>query len=244
MGDGILQPLCFRLKEFHLRQQLRQQRNGLLPLLACVDHVDVVQRGLQLLQLGVHRRDLLVPLGCQVPALGLHGGRTTLQLRLPFRHAGIEIILPADHAFLVAEDLLCGQPLVPGQRDKAKVHVRCLFIHVYHGRNNIFLAYTLLQKVKGPPEVLRHFHFVSLGKLRADRYQCVHELHAVLPYPAACHLDAVPDLLFVAPSGRHQMEVLRRAAEVNVRVAGVAVLCPLVVGTQCLGRAALVLCKS
>ena len=179
-----------------------------------------------------------------MPALGLHGGRAALQLRPPFRHAGIEIILPADHALLVAEDLLCGQPLVPGQRDKAKVHVRCLFIHVYHGRNNIFLAYTLLQKVKGPPEVLRHFRFVGLGKLRADRYQCIHEFHAVLPHPAACRLDAVLDLLFVAPLGRHQMEVLRRAAEINVRVAGVAVLCPLVVGTQRLGRAALVLCKS
>lgn len=124
------------------------------------------------------------------------------------------------------------------------MHVRCLFIHVYHGGENIFLAYTLLQKVKGPPEILRHFRFVGLGKLRADRYQCIHEFHAVLPHPAACRLDAVLDLLFVAPSGRHQMEVLRRAAEINVRVAGVAVLCPLVVGTQRLGRAALVLCKS
>ena len=92
---------------------------------------------------GIDRCYRLVPLRRQVPALGLHGGRTPLQLRPPFRHAGVEIILPADHAFLVAEDLLCGQPLVPGQRDKAKVHVRCLFIHVYHGRNNIVLAYTL-----------------------------------------------------------------------------------------------------
>ena len=36
-----------------IRQQLRQH-------LACVEHIDVVQRGLQLLQFGVHRRDLLV----------------------------------------------------------------------------------------------------------------------------------------------------------------------------------------
>ena len=43
-----------------IRQQLRQQRNGLFPLLARVEHVDVVQRGLHLLQFGVHRRDLLV----------------------------------------------------------------------------------------------------------------------------------------------------------------------------------------
>ena len=120
----------------------------------------------------------------------------------------------------------------------------CGFVHVYHGGENIFLAYTLLQKVKGPPEILRHFRFVGLGKLRADRYQRVHEFHAVLPYPATCRLDAVLDLLLIAPPGRYQMEVLRRAAEINVRVAGVAVLCPLVVGTQRLGRAALVLCKS
>ena len=51
---------CFHLKGFHLRQQLRQQRDGLLPLLARVEHVDVVQCGFQLLQFGVHRRDLLV----------------------------------------------------------------------------------------------------------------------------------------------------------------------------------------
>ena len=31
MGDGIPQPLCFRLKGFHLRQQLRQQMDTLRP---------------------------------------------------------------------------------------------------------------------------------------------------------------------------------------------------------------------
>ena len=58
VGDGIPQPLCFRLKGFHLRQQLRQQRNGLFPLLACVEHVDVVQCGLQL------------PAGKEIPTAG------------------------------------------------------------------------------------------------------------------------------------------------------------------------------
>ena len=122
--------------------------------------------------------------------------------------------------------------------------MRRLFIHVHHSGDDIVLTNAILQKLKRPSEIFFHFGFVGLCKLRADRYQRVHELHAVLPHPAASHLDAVLDLLLVTPLWRHQMEILRGAAGINIRVAGVDLLCPLVVGTQRLGRAALVFCKS
>ena len=83
-----------------------------------------------------------------------------------------------------------------------------------------------------------------LCELRADRHQRVHEFHAVLPDAAARHPDAVPDLLLVAPAGRHQMKVLRGTAPVDIGVADVEILRPFVVCAQRLGRAALVFGKS
>ena len=91
------------MERFYIRQQLCQQRNGFLTLLSCVQHMDAVQRRFQLLQLGIHGRDLLIPLWRQMLAFCLYGWSAALQLRPAFRHAVIEIILPADHIFLVAD---------------------------------------------------------------------------------------------------------------------------------------------
>ena len=77
---------------------------------------------------GIDRCYRLVPLRRQVPALGLCRRRITLQLRPPLRHAGVEIILPANHGLLVAEEFLCGQPFIFRQRDEAEVHVRRCFM--------------------------------------------------------------------------------------------------------------------
>ena len=77
---------------------------------------------------GIDRCYRLVPLRRQVPALGLYRRRTTLQLRPPLRHAGVEIILPANHGLLVAEEFLCGQLFIFRQRDEAEVHVRRCFM--------------------------------------------------------------------------------------------------------------------
>ena len=82
-SGGLSQPLSLRLKRLYIRQQLCQQRGGLLALLACVEHIDVIQRSFQPLQFGIHRRDFLVPLRRQVPALCLHGRCAALQLRPP-----------------------------------------------------------------------------------------------------------------------------------------------------------------
>ena len=81
-------------------------------------------------------------------------------------------------------------------------------------------------------------------KLRAGRDQSLHKFHAVPAHPAARHADTVSDLLPVAPTRRDQMIVLHGAAFVNVRIAGVGFLCPLIVGSNGLGSTALPLCKS
>ena len=85
---------------------------------------------------------------------------------------------------------------------------------------------------------------MRLCKLWADRHQRVHEFHAVLSHAAARHSDAVSDLLLIAPARRDYVVVLHGTVFVNIRIAGVKLLCPFVVGAQRLGRAALVLCKS
>ena len=77
---------------------------------------------------GIDRCYRLVPLRRQVPALDLYRRHTTLQLRPPLRHAGVEIILPANHGLLVAEEFLCGQLFIFRQRDEAEVHVRRCFM--------------------------------------------------------------------------------------------------------------------
>ena len=124
------------------------------------------------------------------------------------------------------------------------MHVRRFLIHVYHGRKDILLAHALFQKLKCPVEVFRHFRIMRHCKLRADRHQRIHKFHAVLSHTAPRHSDVVPDLLLVTPARRHQMIVLRNAALVDVRIAGILLLCPLVVGAQRLGCAALMLGKS
>ena len=179
-----------------------------------------------------------------MPAPCLYGRCAALQFRPTFRHAGVEIILPADHVLLVAEDFFRGQPIVLRQRHKTQVHMGCRFIQMHHSGDDVLLTDSLFQERERPREILRHLRRVFLCKLRADRHQRVHEFHAVLPDAAACHPDAVPDLLLVAPAGRHQMKVLRSAALVNVGVADVELLCPFVVCAQRLGRAALVFGKS
>lgn len=85
---------------------------------------------------------------------------------------------------------------------------------------------------------------MCLCKLRADRHQRVHKFHAVLPHAAPRHPDAVPDLLLVAPTRRDQMKILLCAFRVDIRIAGVILFCPLVVGAQRLGRTAFMLGKS
>ena len=81
-------------------------------------------------------------------------------------------------------------------------------------------------------------------KLRTDRHQRVYKFYAVFPHAAARHADTVSDLLPVAPTRRDQMIVLHGAAFVNVRIAGVGFLCPLIVGSNGLGSTALPLGKS
>ena len=59
MGDGILQPLCFRLKEFHLRQQLRQRMRVLLEELGEADakeYLRITERILSITQRMAQKR--------------------------------------------------------------------------------------------------------------------------------------------------------------------------------------------
>ena len=81
-------------------------------------------------------------------------------------------------------------------------------------------------------------------KLRAGRDQSLHKFHAVPAHPAARHADTVSDLLPVAPMRRDYVVVLHGTVFVDIRIAGVNLFCPFVVGAQRLGRAALVLGKS
>ena len=179
-----------------------------------------------------------------MPAPCLYGRCAALQFRPALRHASIEIVLPADHVFLVAEDFFCGQPVVLCQRHKTQVQVGCRLIQMHHSGDDVLLADALFQERERPREILRHLRRVFLRELRADRHQRVHEFYTVLPDAAARHPDTVPDLLLVAPAWCHQMKVLRSAALVDVGVADVEILCPFVVGAQRLGRAALVFGKS
>ena len=179
-----------------------------------------------------------------MPAPCLYGRCAALQFRPAFRHAGVEIILPADHVLLVAEDFFRGQPIVLRQRHKTQVHMRRRFIQMHHSGDDVLLTDSLFQERERPREILRHLRRVFLCKLRADRHQRVHKFYAVFSHTAPRRSEAVPDLLLIAPAGRHQMKVLRSAALVNVGVADVELLCPFVVCAQRLGRAALVFGKS
>ena len=160
----------------------------------------------------------------------LAGALSAFQLRILADHVLPVIILPLNEPFPVAYDLLGAEPAILCQRDEGDVHVRRLFVHVYHRRHKGFRLLVLLQKGERVPEILFNLliRFV-LKKLRAAGDQRLNQPHAVCSGTAAS-LGNLPFCLCPITVRRcNQVEIQVTSAGIHVGIACVFLFCALVV---------------
>ena len=118
-------------------------------------------------------------------------------------------------------------------------------IHMYHGRKDVTPSHFLLHEGHRFGKIGLHLLLVSAcKKLRAGGDEGVHKHGAVLSEAAPRRLDANVDFLSVLLYGLDDVEIVLAFADVNVRVAGVPLLCALVMGFQYSSRPCLVLGKA
>ena len=178
-------------------------------------------------------------------APGLAGALAALQLGIGLRHVRPEGVLPLAELLFVPDYLLCAQPPVGGQRHEAEMHVRRLLIHVYHGGEEGARVLAPADELHCPLEKRPDPGlWPPLEELRARRDEHLNHPDAVLARAAARLPDEPFGLLAVAPGGLCQVKVQPAAPRVDVRVARVLLLPPLIVGLDVMNAGALVFCKT
>ena len=115
-------------------------------------------------------------------------------------------------------------------------------VHVYHGGEDIAPADLLFHKGRRLSEIGLYLLLVpTCEELRAGGDEGVHEHGAVLAGLTPRRLDAAVNFLTVFLRGLDNVKIVLASALVNVGIAGVLFLCPLVVGFQRPGWPRLVL---
>lgn len=119
--------------------------------------------------------------------------------------------------------------------------VERFLVHVYHGGEDIALADLPFHESRCLGEIGLHLLFApACEELRAGGDEGVHKHGAGLACFAPRRLDAAVDFLTVFLRGLDNVKIVFAFSLVNVGIAGVLFLCPLVVGFQRLGRPRLV----
>ena len=137
-------------------------------------------------------------------------------------HVAPKFILPLGQSFLIADDFLSTQPPIRGDRDKAKVHVGRLLIHMHHGRNigfGILLGFHELYRI-----VEEFFYLLPallLKEFRAGGNQYFYVGNTVLPNTASGVADDPVGNITVLSLGDHGMEVVLTQFHLDIRIAGI-----------------------
>ena len=119
-----------------------------------------------------------------------------------------------------------------------------LFVHVYHGGEDVAPADLLLHKGHSLREVgLNVFQTPAIEELRAGGDEGIYKHGAVFPCLAACRFDPAVDLLPVFMLGLDNMKVVLASRHVNVGIASVFFLRAFMVRLQRARRPGLVLGK-
>ena len=120
--------------------------------------------------------------------------------------------------------------------------VRRFLVHVYHSGEDIVLTDLLFHEGRRLGEVGLHLLLApAREELRAGSDESVHKHGTVPAGLAPRRLDAAVDLLAVFLRGLDNVKIVLASALVNVGIAGVLFLCPLMVGFQRPGWPRLVL---
>ena len=216
-ADRLIVLLRLREKFAHLREKLTKQTIQLRGVLAGVQRIRIREQIKDHFCLLVQIAGLL---------------EYSLQLRVLRDHMLPVPILPRGQAFPVPDDVLCREPSVLRDWDEREVHVRRLFIHVYHGRNDAIFSQLVFQKIhrmleEGPD--FCHIHTPEKSMARGD--QRLHDPHAVAADPGAIVLlDQGLGHLAVAVSRLDDVKIVFAAAQIHVEIAGIFLLHALIVG--------------
>ena len=125
------------------------------------------------------------------------------------------------------------------------MHVRGFFIQVNHRGKDGFRPLPLGEKVQGMAEIGADFLRVLAAKeLGTAGHQGFHQPDAVRPGAAACLGNLAFCLRPVMSARLHQVDVQVAAAGIHIRVAGVVLLCALVVGLDAADLRALIFGKA
>ena len=163
----------------------------------------------------------------------LAGTFPTLQVGIFLHHIGVKIVLPLRQVCPVADNFFGAQAVVLCQRNKGQMQVGRFLVHVYHRRHDIFPAYPVNEEVRRSFEKRLYFlRGFLLEKLRAGGYQRIDKACTVFPRSAPRLFNAALNEMVVAPLRLDDMEIVLAPAGVNVRVAGVLLLFPFMVGFQ------------
>jgi len=118
-------------------------------------------------------------------------------------------------------------------------------VHVYHRRHDIFPPYPVNEEVRRPLEKRLYLLWgFPLEKLRAGGYQRIDKPCAVLAGAAPHLFNAALNEMVIAALRLDDMEIVLAPAGVNIRVAGILLFLPFVMGFQRSCRIALVFFKS
>ena len=77
---------------------------------------------------------------------GLAGTLAAFEIRIFIDHVLPKLVLPPGQLLFVADDILCGKPLVGSQRDKTKVHMGCFLVHMHNCGYDCFGGLMLFHK--------------------------------------------------------------------------------------------------
>ena len=118
-------------------------------------------------------------------------------------------------------------------------------VHVYPRRHDIFPPYPVNEEVRRPLEKRLYLLWgFPLEKLRAGGYQRIDKPCAVLAGAAPRLFNAALNEMVIAALRLDDMEIVLAPAGVNIRVAGILLFLPFVMGFQRSCRIALVFFKS
>ena len=163
------------------------------------------------------RRDMGAP--------GLAGRFPTFQIRIEFHHVAPEVILPLGKILLVSNNLLGTEPVIGRDGNKTKVHVGRFLVHMHHSRNISCFILSGFHKVHSPLEKQTNFfRTLVCEKFRTCGDQGFNYLHAVFSGTAASLPDHSVCFSQILALGLYQMKVEFAALQMDIRIAGIALL--------------------
>ena len=140
-----------------------------------------------------------------------------------------KFVLPPCQLFLIAYDFLCGQSFICRQRNKSKVHMRGLFIHMHDSRHDRLGRLMCLNKFESILEIFFDISsLLALEELGACGDKCFDKPNAVLSGLATRFGNLLLSDCSIFALWLNQVKVVLAARSVHIGIARVFFFCAFV----------------